>query len=111
MSTSIRYTLLAAAWLALSCSSLVVRAQSQATVTEPSPDNKLQADLCASKSGDARESCLREGQDRQISAGVRGDERAESTNSAYKVAIAKCDALSGTERDNCIQRAKAKYKQ
>jgi hypothetical protein len=111
MSTSIKCALLGAAWLALSCSSLVVQAQSQATVTEPSPSDKLQADLCATKSGDARESCLREGQDRQISAGVRGDERAESTNSGYNVARAKCDALSGTDRDNCIQRAKAKYKQ
>jgi hypothetical protein len=111
MSTSIRYALLGAAWLALSCTSLALQAQSQATVTEPSPSDKLQADLCASKSGDARESCLREGQDRQISAGVRGDVRAESTNSGYNVARAKCDELSGTERDNCIHRAKAKYKQ
>jgi len=111
MSTSIRFALLGAAWLALSGSSFVVQAQSQATVTEPSPGNKLQADLCASKSGDAREACLREGQDRQITAGIRGDQRVESTNSGYNVARAKCEALSGTERDNCIQRAKAKYKQ
>jgi len=111
MSYASKYVLLSAAWLALSGAACVAHAQSQAPVTEPSQNDRLQADLCASKSGDAREACLREGQDRQISAGVRGDERAESSNAGYKVARAKCDALAGTARDNCIARAKAKYKQ
>jgi hypothetical protein len=106
MSYKINYVLLSAAWLTLSCAPLVVKAQS----TEPNSSDKLQAELCASKMGDARDRCLKEGQDRQISAGVRGDERAASTDSDYKVARAKCDALSGTERDNCITRAKKKYK-
>lgn len=108
MSYAIKYVLLGAAWFALSCAPFVAQAQSQA---EPNSTDRLQADLCASKTGDAREACLREGQDRQISAGIRGDERAESTNAGYNVARAKCDALSGTERDNCIARAKKKYKQ
>jgi len=111
MVNSNKYVLISAAWLALSCAPLMIQAQSQAPVTEPNPSDKLQADLCASKTGDAREECLREGEDRQISAGVRGDERAESTNAGYNVARAKCDALSGTARDNCIARAKSKYKQ
>jgi hypothetical protein len=111
MSYAIKYVLIGAAWLALSCGPLVAQAQSQAPVTEPNPSDKLQADLCASKTGDAREACLREGQDRQITAGVRGDERAESTNSGYNVARAKCETLSGADRDNCISRAKKKYKQ
>jgi hypothetical protein len=111
MSYPSKYLLLCAAWLALSCAPLVGQAQSQAPITEPNPNDKLQAELCASKSGDAREACLREGQDRQISAGVRGDERVESTNAGYNVARAKCDALSGIARDNCIRRAKTKYKQ
>jgi hypothetical protein len=111
MSYPIKYVLISAAWVALSCVPLVLHAQAQAPVTEPNPTDKLQADLCASKTGDAREACVREGQDRQITAGVRGDERAQSTNTGYNVARAKCDALSGTERDNCIARAKKKYKQ
>jgi hypothetical protein len=111
MSYPIKCVLIGAAWLALSCAPLGVQAQSAASVTEPNPTDKVQADLCASKTGDAREACLREGQDRQISAGVRGDERAESTNTGYNVARAKCDTLSGTERDNCITRARKKYKQ
>jgi len=110
MSHASKYVLISAAWLALSGVPLAAQAQAQSPA-EPNPSDKLQADLCASKSGDAREQCLREGQDRQISAGVRGDERAESTNAGYNVARAKCDALSGTARDNCITRAKAKYKQ
>jgi hypothetical protein len=113
MPHQIRHVLISAAWLAFSCATLPARAQSQPPMTEPGPDSsdKLQADLCASKTGDAREACLREGQDRQISAGVRGDVRAQSTNSAYNVARAKCDTLSGTARDNCIAAAKSKYKQ
>jgi hypothetical protein len=110
MAYSGKYVLISAAWLVLSCAPFAAQAQSQ-TPTEPNPTDKLQADLCASKSGDAREACLREGQDRQISAGVRADERAASTNAGYNVARAKCDALTGTARDNCVTRAKAKYKQ
>jgi len=109
----VKSLLLCAAWLAFSCATLPAAAQSQPAMTEPeaNPSDKLQADLCASKTGDAREACLREGQDRQISAGVRGDVRAQSTVSAYNVARAKCDSLSGIAKDNCIAAAKAKYKQ
>lgn len=108
-----RHVLISAAWLAVSCATLSAGAQSQPPMTEPEPNpsDKLQADLCASKTGDAREACLREGQDRQISAGVRGDVRAASTNSAYNAARAKCDTLSGIAKDNCIAAAKSKYKQ
>ena len=107
----VKNVVIGAAWLVLSCASLSAGAQSQPANTEPDTRDKLQADLCASKTGDARESCLREGQDRQISAGLRDDARAESTNSAYNVARAKCDTLAGTARDNCITAAKKKYKQ
>jgi hypothetical protein len=110
MINSLKLALAGAAWLALAGVPLVALAQAQAPVTDPSTSDKLQADLCASKSGDAREACLREGQDRKITADVRGDARAESANSDYNVARAKCDALDGTERDNCIRRAKKKYK-
>jgi hypothetical protein len=105
--------LISAAWLAFSFPTLPAGALPPPHPPPPAPDSsdKLQADLCASKTGDAREACLREGQDRQISAGVRGDVRAQSTNSAYNVARAKCDTLSGTARDNCIAAAKSKYKQ
>jgi hypothetical protein len=107
----VKCLLIGAAWLAMACVTAPAAAQSQPATTEPDTSDKLQADLCASKTGEAREACLREGQDRQISAGVRGDVRAESTNSAYNAARAKCDTLSGSARDNCIAAAKRKYKQ
>ena len=108
MRDRVKYVLISAAWLA--CAALAPNAQAQAPITEPNPNDKLQADLCASKTGDAREACLREGQDRQISAGVRGDVRAASTNSDYNAARAKCDALSGDAKDKCVAAAKKKYK-
>ena len=113
MHQRITHLLIGAAWLALFCGTLPAGAQSQPPMTEPQPDpsDKLQADLCASKTGDAREECLREGQDRQITTGVRGDVRAASTNSDYNVARAKCDTLSGDAKDKCIAAAKKKYKQ
>ena len=113
MAYPVRHLLISAAWLAVSCATLSAGAQSQPAMTEPQPDasDKLQADLCASKTGDAREACLREGQDRQITTGVRGDVRAASTNSDYNVARAKCDTLSGDAKDKCIAAAKSKYKQ
>ena len=102
--------LIAAAYLVILGLCPSVEAQSQAPVTEPNPTDKLQGDVCMSKTGDARESCLKEGQDRQIASAVRGDVRAESTNSDYNVARAKCEAFSGSARDKCIANAKAKYK-
>jgi hypothetical protein len=112
MAHQVRHLLISAAWLAMSCTTFYAGAQSQPAMTEPAPDpsDKLQADLCASKTGDAREACLREGQDRQITDGVRGDVRAASTNSDYNVARAKCDTLSGDAKDKCIAAAKKKYK-
>lgn len=110
MPHGVRRLLIGAACLAVTCGMLSAGAQSQAPVTEPNPNDKLQGDVCMSKTGDAREACLKEGQDRQISSGVRGDARAESPNSGYNVARAKCDALSGSARDKCIADAKAKYK-
>jgi|SRR5450755_1947297 len=110
MSYPIKNVLISAVWLALSCGALCAHAQSQSQA-EPNQSDKLQADLCASKTGDARDACLREGQDRQISGGVRGDVRAESTNADYNIARAKCDTLSGIARDNCVAAAKKKYKQ
>ena len=111
MHDRVKYVLISAAWLACACPAPALRAQSQAPITEPNLSDKLQADVCASKTGDAREACLREGQDRQISAGVRGDVRAASTNSDYNAARAKCDTLSGEARDKCISAAKKKFKQ
>jgi hypothetical protein len=108
MSYPIRNVLLG---VVCSVSWVAFAAHAQSSQTEPNQNDKLQADLCASKTGDARDACLREGQDRQISTGVRGDVRAESTNSDYNVARAKCDTLSGTARDNCVTAAKKKYKQ
>jgi hypothetical protein len=108
MRNRVKYVLISVAWLA--CAAPALRAQSQAPITEPNPNDRLQADLCASKTGDAREACLREGQDRQISADVRGDVRAASTNPDYNAARAKCDTLTGDARDKCIREAKKKYK-
>ncbi len=107
---AVKRVLLAAACIAITGASLSVGAQNQAPVTEPNPTDKLQGDVCMSKTGDAREACLKEGQDRQITSGVRGDVRAESTSSGYNVARAKCEALSGSARNKCIADAKAKYK-
>jgi hypothetical protein len=111
MTRQVTHALISVAWLAIAGASLCAGAQSQPAITEPDSSDKLQADLCASKTGEAREACLREGQDRQISAGVREDVRAASTNSAYNAARAKCDTLSGAARDKCIAAAKSKYKQ
>lgn len=100
---------MAVACLVMIGAALPAAAQTQAPV-EPDPTDKLQGDVCMSKTGDARESCLKEGQDRQIASGLRADVRAESDNSDYNVARAKCEALAGSARDKCISAAKAKYK-
>jgi len=107
MSYPINRVLIAACWLALASSTVSVLADPPPA----DPNDRITADLCASKTGDARVACLREAQDRQISSDVRADVRADSKNSSYNAARAKCDTLSGDARDSCIAAAKKKYKQ
>ena len=97
---------LLALMLALGCAAAPLLADPTPTDT----GDKATLDLCASRTGDARDACLREAQDRQISSDVRADVRADSKNSRYKAARAKCDVLSGSAKDDCIAAAKAKFK-
>ena len=43
-------------------------------------------------------------------AAVREDAREDKMNADYKVAIEKCDSMSGAAKDACVADAKAKYK-
>jgi hypothetical protein len=106
MSYSMNRVLITICWMAVACWALPVIADPPPV----DPNDRITADLCASKTGDARENCLRQAQDRQISSDVRADARADSTDSNYNVARAKCDQLSGDARDRCIAAAKKKYK-
>ena len=110
MSGSVRLMLLSLTSLLLTLGAVTARGQSQSPTPEPNTTDKIQADLCASKTGDARDKCLKEGQDRQLTSGLRGDVGATSTNSDYNVARAKCDLLTGTKRDDCMAAARSKYK-
>jgi hypothetical protein len=43
-------------------------------------------------------------------AAVRQDAREDKMKAEYKLAMEKCDALSGAAKDSCQNAAKAKYK-
>ena len=42
-------------------------------------------------------------------AAARRDAAEDKRDADYKVAIEKCDSLSGTAKDTCVSNAKAKY--
>ena len=47
---------------------------------------------------------------KRLVAAARQDARDEKMDADYKVAVERCDALSGAAKDSCVSTAKAKYR-
>ena len=92
---------------------------------------KIDKDACSSRSGNAKDVCLKEADaalvkakadarvDRvaadtsQDGAAKQAEARTEANTAKrdadYKVAIEKCDALAGSAKDSCVNTAKAQF--
>jgi hypothetical protein len=68
---------------------------------------------CDTKAGSEKDVCVKQAQATQVklvtdakanktAADARDDARDDTRDAQYKVALAKCDALSGTDKDTCL---------
>jgi hypothetical protein len=75
---------------------------------------------CEPKAAQEKEVCVKEAQATQVklvadakahktAVDAQTDARADTRDAQYKVALAKCDAMSGTERDSCVTSANSSF--
>jgi hypothetical protein len=76
---------------------------------------------CGAKTGNDKDVCNKEAKAAETKviadakatkkiAAAKADAREDKMDADYKVAIEKCDALSGAAKDSCVNAAKAKYR-
>ena len=96
------------------------KARSDAIVASAEADYDVAKARCDARTGNDKDVCLKEAkavevktkadaQANQKVAAARADAREDKLDADYKVALEKCDALSGPAKDGCIASAKAKY--
>lgn len=95
-------------------------ARRDARVAAAEADYAVAKARCSAKAGNDKEVCIQEANaaetkakaDAKASAKVRQarkDAAEEKRDADYKVAVEKCDALSGATKDQCVSHAKAQY--
>jgi len=107
------------------------KAREAARVARAEATYEVAKEKCDDLSGNAKDVCMKEAKAAQVkakadakvdrvssdtqnkaadkTAEARRDASDDKRNADYKVAIEKCDALSGNAKDACVQDAKARY--
>jgi len=107
------------------------KARYNARVAKAEGDYAVAKEKCDDLSGNRKDVCVKEAKSAQVRAkqdakvahvsneanktaavkkdDVRKDAMEDKRDAEYKVAIEKCDALSGAAKDTCVSQAKAKY--
>jgi hypothetical protein len=97
------------------------KARSDAVIAAAEADYDVAKARCEAKTGNDKDVCIKEAKAaetrakadakaNQKVAAAREDAREDKMDADYKVAIEKCDSLSGAAKDSCVSSAKAKYK-
>jgi hypothetical protein len=97
------------------------KARQDAAIAAAKADYDVAKEKCDDKKGNDKDVCVKEAKAvetkaiadakaAQKVAAVRQDAREDKMDADYKVAMEKCDALSGAAKDSCQNTAKAKYK-
>ena len=96
------------------------KARQDAIITAAKADYDVAKEKCDDKKGNDKDVCIKEAKAAETKAiadakatqkvaAVRQDAREDKMQADYKVAMEKCDALSGAPKDSCQTAAKAKY--
>ena len=96
------------------------KARQDAIITAAKADYDVAKEKCDDKKGNDKDVCIKEAKAAETKAiadakatqkvaAVRQDARQDKMQADYKVAMEKCDALSGAAKDSCQTSAKAKY--
>lgn len=94
------------------------KALASARKSEADADYAVAREKCDSLAGNAKDVCLKQAKAGQTNAVANADKQLEITkanadareeraDARYKVALAKCDALAGAAKDDCVTAAKA----
>jgi hypothetical protein len=96
------------------------KARQDAVIAAAKADYDVAKEKCDDRNGNDKDVCIKEAKAAETKAiadakatqkvaAVRQDAREDKMDADYKVAIEKCDALSGAAKDSCVSAAKAKY--
>ena len=97
------------------------KARRDAKIEAAEADYDVAKAKCEGKTGNDKDVCVKEAKAVETKAkvdakanekvaAVKEDAREDKMNADYKVALEKCDSLSGPAKDACVSEAKARYK-
>ena len=97
-----------------------IEAQTASQIVNADADFMIAKVACETKAGQEKDVCVKEAQAtrtklvadakaHKTAVDARADARADTRDAQYKVALAKCDAMSGLEKDACVTSANSAY--
>ena len=97
------------------------KARTEAKIEAADADYDVAKAKCDAKTGNDKDVCMKEAKAAEVKAkadakanekvaAARQDAREDKLDADYKVALEKCGAFSGAEKDSCVANAKAKYR-
>lgn len=97
-----------------------IKSKTDSLIANADADFMVAKVACDTKAGPEKNVCVKEAQSAQVkrvadakahktSVDAQADAREDTRDAQYKVALAKCDAMSGTGKDTCVNSAKSTY--
>lgn len=97
-----------------------IKSKTNSRIAHADADYMVAKVACDTKAGQEKDICVREARATQVklvadakanktAVDARDDAREDTRDAQYKVALAKCDAMAGTDKDNCVTAAKSAY--
>ena len=97
-----------------------IKSRTASQIANADADFMVAKVACDTRSGHEKDVCLKQAKATQVklvadakahktAVDARADAREDTRDAQYKVALAKCDALSSTEKDTCVTSAKSAY--
>ena len=98
-----------------------VKARTDARIANADADYMVASAKCDAQTGNEKNVCITEAKAKQTkaiadakanktAADAHADAREDTRDAEYKVALAKCDAQSGTAKDSCVNSAKSTFR-
>jgi hypothetical protein len=97
-----------------------IKSRTDSQIANADADFMVAKVACDAKTGSGKGVCVKQAQATQVklvadakahktAVEARADAREDTRDAQYKVALAKCDTMSGTEKDACLTSAKSAY--
>jgi hypothetical protein len=97
-----------------------IKARIDSQIASADADLMVAKVACETKAGQERNVCLKHAQATHVkqvadanahktAIDARADASEDTRDAQYKVALAKCDAIAGTEKDTCVTSAKSAF--